>query len=337
MPTLLYLASINILITCIGYVFVGKKMIISSWILCIASVTVSHFVFLPETPLIRMFALITTAFTGMKVIAATAAYLNKLKILSFGQWIAFVFTWAGMRTEIFERKVTQPLPGAKRIIAVGMVNIAAGFLLIRVCHVLAVLAINPALQYAAITALLLIAFSLILHFGLLNISAGGWRYFGVDTYYLFKKPFEAKTLNEFWSKRWNIAFSEMTSITVFRPLKQYMGTSFALVAAFIFSGILHELAISVPVRNGYGLPMLYFIIQGVAVVTEKVFIQKKIISLQNDLICRVWLFFWLIVPIPLLFHKPFVYDIIWTLAGLHVPHIDSTKMYTTHTSCRFIF
>src|SRR5690606_37647104 len=98
--------------------------------------------------------------------------------------------------------------------------------------------------------------------GLLSISAGMWRLSGVNTDHLFKTPVKAKSLTEFWSKRWNLAFSEMTSVAVFRPLKGKVGNTAALMTAFVFSGLLHELAISVPVNSGYGLPLLYFVIQG---------------------------------------------------------------------------
>ena len=106
-------------------------------------------------------------------------------------------------------------------------------------------------------------------FWLVSISAGMWRLSGVNTYLLFKQPAKALSLTEFWSKRWNIAFSEMTSVAIFRPLKNKVGSAAALMTAFIFSGLLHEIALSVPVNSGYGLPTLYFIIQGSIVLLEK--------------------------------------------------------------------
>ena len=316
MENLSYLVIVNLLITCTGYWFVGKKMVVSSCALCLTGVGIIHFIFLTETPVIRMFALISTAFTGMKVITTTVAYRNKSSIPTFVQWLAFVFTWAGMRAEIFEHLGSKPLPGAKVMILNGLTKLVYGLLLIVASHKLVVIEMNTTIQYILITSLLLIAFSLILHFGVLSISAGIWRYFGVDAYYLFREPLKATTLNEFWSKRWNIAFSEMTSIAVFRPLKQRINTPVALLTAFIFSGLLHELAISVPVNSGYGLPMTYFVIQGLAVSLEKILIQRKMLNVKNVVLCKIWLLFWLVVPLPLLFHKPFVTEIIWPLAGL---------------------
>jgi hypothetical protein len=318
LQNLLYLAIVNLLITYIGYWFVGKKMVISSWVQCLTAVAIIHFIFLTETPVIRMFALISTAFTGMKVITTTIVYRDRPSILTFTQWLAFVFTWAGMRAEIFEQIGAKSLPGTKQIILNGLSKIAIGLLLILASHKLVMIEMHTSIRYILITSILLIAFSLILHFGVLTISAGVWRYFGVDTYYLFREPLKATTLNEFWSKRWNIAFSEMTSIAVFRPLKQRVNAPVALLAAFIFSGLLHELAISVPVNSGYGLPMIYFVIQGLAVSLEKILIQRKVLDVQKVVIGKIWLLLWLVVPLPHLFHRAFVTEIIWPLAGLHL-------------------
>ena len=76
-------------------------------------------------------------------------------------------------------------------------------------------------------------------------------------------PFDRQTSREFWGRRWNAAFSEMTAIAIYQPLVRVAGRGPALAASFLGSGLLHELAISVPVRAGYGLPMAYFMLQGV--------------------------------------------------------------------------
>jgi alginate O-acetyltransferase complex protein AlgI len=190
-------------------------------------------------------------------------------------------------------------------------------LLIALAHKAILLPVSHGLIYILVSAILLVGFSLILHFGLLGISAGMWRLSGVNTYVLFRSPAKALSLTEFWSKRWNIAFSEMTSVAVFRPLKNKTWSTVALMAAFAFSGLLHELALSVPVNNGYGLPLLYFIIQGAMVLVEKALISQKISFLQHQVIARLWTLFWVIVPMPLLFHPHFIKEVVWPFAGLN--------------------
>jgi len=135
--------------------------------------------------------------------------------------------------------------------------------------------------------------SLMLHFGIFNLAAGAWRALGIDVDSLFRAPLYATTLSEFWGRRWNLAFSEMTAAAVYRPLG---GGALALVAAFAFSGLLHELAISVPVRAGFGLPMAYFALHGVLVVIER----------KLEIHSRVWTAFWILAPLPILFHAPFL-------------------------------
>ena len=314
--TLFYFVLINTITILAGYVFVQKSMVWQSWLLLFLSVLIVHFLFMDAHAILRMFVLITTAFTGMKVVSATVGYQHKKVKLTFRQWLFFSLTWAGMKADLFETLGKSAIPGGKQMIVFGISRIALGLLLVYTAHGIVMLRLNPDLRYVLVSMIFLVAFSLLLHFGLLNISAGIWRFFGVNTYPLFNKPLKATSLTEFWSKRWNIAFSEMTFITIFRPLKDKMGSGPALMIAFMFSGLLHELAISVPVKSGYGLPMLYFIIHGCVVLVEKLLFRKNILFLQNSIVSKIWILFWLIVPVPLLFHDRFLQEIIWPLAGL---------------------
>lgn len=296
-------------------------MVLVGWIMLASSVVIIHLIFLHQGPLIRMLAIIATTFTAIKPIAVTQSYKHKHKhkhvTLKFNQWLAFAIGWAGMRAQPFETLGQKQLPNAWPMIKFGISRIVAGLLLIELAHILVLVPLNPNLIYILVSAALLIGLSLILHFGFLSISAGMWRLCGVNTYLLFRQPAKSTSLTELWSKRWNIAFSEMTAVAVFRPIKSKFGSAAALMAAFIFSGLLHELALSVPVNSGYGLPTLYFTIQGILVLTEKVLANNKVMFLQNKIIARIWVFFWLVVPMPLLFHPQFIKQILWPLAGLH--------------------
>jgi len=315
---LCYFGLINVIVVLIGYQILKKRLVLLSWILMITSLLIIHFIFLHEHPVIRMLGLIVTTFTCMKVIAAANDYKDKPLGLTFIQWSAFAIGWMGMRAQPFEKLGSAPLPNAWPMIKFGISRFIAGLVLIVTAHQVALLHLGPALNYITVTALLLIGFSLILHFGLLSISAGIWRLSGVNTYYLFKSPAKATSLTEFWSKRWNIAFSEMTSIAIFRPLINKTGAAIALMLAFGFSGLLHEVALSVPVNSGYGLPTLYFITQGGLVLFEKAMTSHKIMFLKNNAIAHIWTLFWVIVPMPLLFHTQFIKQVVWPLAGMHV-------------------
>jgi alginate O-acetyltransferase complex protein AlgI len=162
--------------------------------------------------------------------------------------------------------------------------------------------------------LLLPGLSLILHFGLCNLLAGIWRLRGIPCDALFRAPLRSQNLAEFWGRRWNLAFSEMTAIAVYRPLAGRLGRGPALLAGFILSGLLHELAISVPVRAGFGLPLLYFLIHGALVLFERGLADAG--RALSGWTGRVWALFWLAAPLPLLFHRPFLSGVVWPLIGI---------------------
>jgi hypothetical protein len=310
---LLFFAVINLVLVLIGFQLLKRKWKISAWLLMIASIGAIHLLFIHEHPIIRMLALIATTFTAMKPVAAIASYKASPVMLTFKQWCAFAGGWAGMRPQPFETLGGPALPNAWPMIRFGISRVIAGGFIIFLAHLAIRLSIPQTVSYTLVSAMLLVGLSLVLHFGILSISAGTWRLSGANTYLLFRHPATALSLTELWGKRWNLAFSEMTAVTIFRPLKEKFGAGTALMASFIFSGLLHEIALSVPVNAGYGLPTLYFIIQGTAVLIE-----KRIPLLKNKIFARCWVFFWLIVPMPLLFHAQFIKLIVWPLAGLHV-------------------
>jgi len=60
----------------------------------------------------------------------------------------------------------------------------------------------------------------------------------------------------------------MMQRAVGRPIGEKFGKKWGLMAVFVVSGLLHELAITLPVQNGYGLPLLYFTGHGFLVLLE---------------------------------------------------------------------
>ncbi|MBS7566939.1 hypothetical protein KHS38_21215 [Mucilaginibacter sp. Bleaf8] len=317
LPLLCFLL-LNSVIIIAGYITAKKVQVVLAWFMLVISVVVICLISWQLPPIIKMLAITATTFTAMKVIATTEGYSGKPFTLTFKQWVAFAAGWAGMRAQLFETLGTIAVPDAWKMITFGVSRLVAGALLIAVAHLLVRQPLNSTFLYVTVSALLLVAFSLVLHFGLLSISAGIWRLSGVHAYYLFNRPAISTGLTEFWGKRWNIAFIEMTTVTLFRPLRHKVSNAAALMAVFIFSGLLHELALSVPVNKGYGHPLLYFLIQGLAVLLEKRLALHHINFLQNKITARLWVFFWLVAPIPLLFHATFLQEVIWPLAGLQM-------------------
>jgi alginate O-acetyltransferase complex protein AlgI len=54
-----------------------------------------------------------------------------------------------------------------------------------------------------------------------------------------------------------------------RPVEALAGANAGTMAVFIASGLLHELAITLPVRSGFGLPTVYFTLHGILTLLEK--------------------------------------------------------------------
>jgi alginate O-acetyltransferase complex protein AlgI len=186
------------------------------------------------------------------------------------------------------------------------------------CIALARLAWTATHSHLLATALLLPGLSLVLHFGICNVLAGSWRLAGVACDELFREPWRSQNLAEFWSRRWNLAFSQMTAIAVYRPLAPKWSRGGAVMAGFLVSGLLHEMALSVPVRGGYGLPFLYFALHGALVSIERA-LERRGHRLSGS-VGWTWAFVWLVGPLPLLFHRPFLSGIVWPLIG--IPSID---------------
>lgn len=150
---------------------------------------------------------------------------------------------------------------------------------------------------------------LILHFGTFHILSLLWRSAGVDARPIMQAPLSATSLSDFWGRRWNLGFRQLTHRLVFSPGRARLGTPAAVLLAFLASGIIHDLVISLPARSGYGLPTGYFLLQGFGVAFERSPVGKRL-GLGSGL--RGWLFAVVLAAAPafLLFHPWFVHRVI---------------------------
>jgi hypothetical protein len=291
-----------------GYIKSLKTARYTSWLLIVFFFILAEIMSREASPFMRMLFIITTSLFSLKSTVLVETYRGNMK-LNYIQWLAFCTGWFGMRPQIFEKFRSSSLNDLQRLIIKGVTRIILGFVFLFASGFILK---NYEVHYFLPGIVALIGFSFILHFGILNLSTAFWRSQGVDCKELFRSPAVSISLKEFWGKRWNLAFSEMTALVVYRPLKDKAGKDIAVLIAFLFSGILHEIAISLPVRTGYGLPLLYFCIHGMVMQMEdKVGFVKKIIS--NKILARIWVMCWLIVPMPLLFHKEFIIKIVFPL------------------------
>jgi alginate O-acetyltransferase complex protein AlgI len=267
----------------------------------------------------RMLAIIAALLYAMKAVVAVESRADGGPRLAALQWLAFAAGWFGMRAAPFARLGSPALPGAGRLIWFGAKRILAGSAFLLLAFLVwsdtgPWLSADGARLLATVPGL--VGLSLILHFGIFNILAGLWRLAGVDCRQLFRAPLLSTSLGDFWGRRWNLAFSEMTAVGIYRPLAAVTGRRAATAAAFVCSGLLHELAISLPVQAGFGLPSLYFILHGTLVLVERRLERAGWPINSVPWVGWVWALAWLALPLPILFHPPFLRGVVWPLLGL---------------------
>lgn len=149
----------------------------------------------------------------------------------------------------------------------------------------------------------------LLHFGLFHLLSCFWRAAGVNARPLMNWPVLATSVTEFWGKRWNTAFRDLTHRFLFRPLSTRLGAVGALLTGFLLSGVVHDLVISVPAGGGYGWPTVYFLVQGAALLIERSRTGRRL-GLGKGWRGRVFAAAVIAGPAYALFHPPFIHNVV---------------------------
>ena len=232
----------------------------------------------------------------------------------FASCLGWYTVWWGLKpSEFFKRRAAGPIERGELVFA-GL-KCAFGVLLL-------ILVVPSVLNYASEGAgrdviggwLGMVGIVFCMHFGYSHITAVVLRARGRLVTPIMNRPIIASSVSEFWGKRWNLAFRDYAHVTLFMPLARKWGAVIGAIAGFVFSGVIHELAISLPARGGYGWPMLYFLIQGLGVLGERQFAKRgwwKPRSVAN----RAWAIAVVALPVPLLFHQAFVTKVIVPIVG----------------------
>jgi hypothetical protein len=253
-------------------------------------------------PWIFMWALAFSIFAGLK----WATWWDARARIPHPPWrsAAYLFAWPGMDADTF----LDPAQHAPRVaVRDGLWALSKTALGAALLWILArsVPATEPLLRgWTAMLGLILL-----LHFGTFEIIALIWQRCGVAAIPIMSAPLRSTSLSEFWGKRWNLGFRQLAHNLIFRPLHRSLGVGSAGFVVFIVSGLIHDLVISVPARAGYGLPTLYFVVQGTGVSLERSNVGRKL-GLRQGL--TGWLFMAVFTAAPAfwLFHPPFVRRVI---------------------------
>jgi len=218
--------------------------------------------------------------------------------------VAYLLAWPGMDAAAFLE--AKPRPGgcshqewiraaSHLVLGTGLVFVAARLF--------------PAEHRYFVGWIGMVGTVLMLHFGAFHLTSCVWRGLEVEARPLMNRPLYSTSLGEFWSRRWNTAFRDLTHRYLFKPLTVRFGSRAGILAGFAVSGLVHDLVISLPAGGGYGRPTLFFTIQGVAVAVERSELGRRV-GLGRGAIGRSFACASLIAPLPLLFHRPFVVGIV---------------------------
>ncbi|MEX2172775.1 MAG: MBOAT family protein [Pirellulaceae bacterium] len=219
--------------------------------------------------------------------------------------VAYLLAWPGMDAKAFLTGTAdadaQPtarewlLAGAKLV--AGCAVLAAAKTWVPARH-------EPLLGWTGLVGLVLV-----FHFGGFHLLSCFWRQLGIPARPLMRWPLAATSVSDFWGRRWNTAFRDLAFRFLFRPLAGRLGTTWGAAAGFLFSGLVHDVVISVPAGGGYGWPTLFFALQGAAMLAERSRLGK---SLGLGRGWRGWAFAMLVVAGPAfgLFHPPFIRNVV---------------------------
>ncbi len=225
---------------------------------------------------------------------------------SIGRQAGYLFGWMGLDAKAFLNPT--PIPASQRatrrewLFAFTKSMVGAGL-------IWGVVRLIP-VEYPLLMGWVgMIGLILLLHFGSFHLISCAWRAVSVNARPIMNAPLTSVSLSEFWGKRWNLAFRDMTHRFLFRPFSRLVRPEWGVALGFLFSGVIHDLVISIPAHAGYGLPTLYFLIQGLGLLIERTSLGRRI-GLGRG--WRGWLFTMLILtaPVRLLFHPAFIREII---------------------------
>jgi hypothetical protein len=219
---------------------------------------------------------------------------------SRGRQVAYLFFWPGMDARNFLDATRRPVPPSCAEWSQAVIKVLLGGLLLSVVARLVPVRFSLTQIWIANLGL-----ALVLHLGSFHLLSLFWRGRAIDAPPLMDRPLLARSLGNFWGERWNRGFHVLMARFFFVPLRPYLGLVGATGVAFLVSGLIHDLVISVPAGGGYGRPTMYFLLQCGGVLAERSRLGRRL-GLRRGF--RGWAFTMLVVagPVGLLFPPGFL-------------------------------
>ncbi len=247
----------------------------------------SLYILKEAAPLVRLIASSVGMIAVIKIAALIWQISDGIKIHSRLGLLLFIFAWPGVSVSGFtERKDVMPSTGSRFFEAWITFLTGLGILIV---STLVGRGNSLALNYVSLFSILLI-----IHLGIIEVTAESIRLLGFSPRSLFDRPYLSESLRDFWSFRWNRAFVDMNKIFIMGPLRDKIPLALLTFSIFAVSGILHELGISYSDGVSWGYPLLYFVVQGLGIEVER-----------HQKLPRFLVFAWIVLPAPLLFTPAF--------------------------------
>lgn len=215
--------------------------------------------------------------------------------------MAYLIAWPGMNADAFLKQEEGARQTSRWNLQIAIINFVLGLVLLWFS--------TFAQQVNVKGWMAMIGIIFVLHFGSFGILAASYQKFGIDAQPIMDFPALSCSLSEFWGKRWNLAFRDLTHKFLFRPLARYFNGQVAMFIGFFVSGLIHELAITIPAGGGYGGPTAYFLIQALGLAAERSKFGSTL-GLRRGWAGRLFAMLVLVTPVTLLFPEIFIVNVI---------------------------
>ncbi|MBL8827948.1 MAG: membrane bound O-acyl transferase family-domain-containing protein [Planctomycetaceae bacterium] len=223
---------------------------------------------------------------------------------SLARSLSYLLLWPGMNANAFLGHEPAGAPPTARAWLAAFVKIAFGLMLMLVVTPWLIDDHRLLAGWCGMTGIIFV-----LHFGVFHLLSLVWRSRAIAAEPIMDSPLLARSLSDFWGRRWNLAFRDLSFHYVLRPLAGRVPLTTATLLVFTLSGFVHEWVITVPAQSGWGGPTLYFLLQGLGLVAEKSDWGRRL-GLGRGVIGQVSCAAVTIGPVGLLFPAAFVLRVI---------------------------
>jgi len=276
----------------------GRRRLIA-WLIALALLGLGGWLGRPLPPWGRLplaWALTFAAFKALVLLHTPAAALAGL---GWWRYCGFLAGWVGMDVEAWTAGRAPAAAARQRMSSGAALLVAAA----GAAWLLLGLALPERWRLAQAWCVWVLGV-IAVFFGSTRLLAGFWNWLGRPVRPVFDRPVYARSLADWWGRRWNLAVHDTLALTIWQPLRgRGVPPAWASAAVFLLSGLLHELLLSYPAGGGWGGPSAYFAIQAGGMVAERRAGLRRILR-AAPWRRAAWTLGVALLPAPLLFHPP---------------------------------